>query len=101
MMRLKVIAFILSLLMVMQMLPLSQIGQALGSNLWTEELPHNDDAPLKGDAVNYNHPFLPPTNYLTIGAGYCIEKALAYIHLSEQIPPNHSTEIISPPPDVI
>jgi hypothetical protein len=100
MIKLKVIAFFLSLLMIMQMLPVRQIGKVLATNQWTEELPHDVDDIGKDASVKFNHPFLPPANYTT--TSFASEtKALAYIHFSEQIPSNHSTEVVTPPPDSV
>ena len=101
MMKLKVIAFFLSLLITLQMLPIAKIGSMLSQNQWTEELPHNPDEAGKPDPMVLNHPFLPPANYTTSASLVSDAKALAYIHLSEQIPSNHSTEVVSPPPDFI
>jgi hypothetical protein len=84
------------------MLPIAQIGCMLSKNQWTEELPHNIDDSGKGSTTaNFNHPFLPPPNYLTTSSVFSENKALAYIHHSEQIPTNHSTEVVSPPPDSV
>ena len=99
-MKLKVIAFFLGLLIAMQMLPVKQIGKVLASNQWTEELPHDSDEPGKDPTVKFNHPFLPPANYTSISVS-SETKALAYIHFSEQIPSNHSTEVVTPPPDSV
>jgi hypothetical protein len=101
MIKLKVIAFFLGLLIAMQMLPVRQIGKVLASNQWTEELPHDTDEAGKGDLVKFNHPFLPPANYTTSSSFASELKALAYIHFSEQIPSNHSTEVDTPPPDSV
>jgi hypothetical protein len=83
--------------MTLQMLPIAQIGCMLSSNQWTEELPHNVDEG-KADATPYT-PFLPPNDhhYLSFATD---TKALAYIHTSARIPSNHSTDVVSPPPDV-
>ena len=97
MLKLKIIAFFLSLLMTLQMLPIAQIGQMLSTNQWTEELPHNaSDHACK--AEDNSHPYFPPEiNYnLAIDAE---TKALAYLHSSDQIPSNHSTDVVTPPPD--
>jgi len=81
------------------MLPVRQIGKVLASNQWTEELPHDVDETGKDIVVKFNHPFLPP-GLLSGSPSFASEtKALAYIHFSEQIPSNHSTEVVSPPPD--
>jgi hypothetical protein len=101
MVKLKVISFMLSLLMMMQMMPLKQIGKVLASNQWTEELPHDCDEAGKDTSVKFNHPFLPPANYSNSVSFATEVIALAYIHHSEQIPANHSTEVVSPPPDSV
>lgn len=101
MLKLKVISFFLTLLIAVQILPVKQIGKVLASNQWTEELPHDADEAGKDHIVKFNHPFLPPSAY-EITVSFASEtKALAYIHLSEQIPSNHSTEVVSPPPDSV
>jgi hypothetical protein len=99
--KLKVISFFLTLLIAMQMLPVKQIGKVLASNQWTEELPHDTDEAGKDHSVKFNHPFLPPANYTTLVSYASDLKALAYIHFSEQIPSNHSTEVLTPPPDYV
>ena len=84
--------------MTLQMLPISQIGQMLSTNQWTEELPHNaNDQGSK--AENNLHPnFFPPElNYNM--AIIAESKALAYLHSSDQIPFNHSSDVVTPPPD--
>lgn len=84
------------------MLPIAQIGNMLSQNQWTEELPHAADEAGKGDiTANFHHPFLPPADYLTPVSIFSETKALAYIHHSEQIPSNHSTEVVTPPPDSV
>lgn len=83
------------------MLPVRQIGKVLASNQWTEELPHDADEAGKDALVKFNLPFLPPANYKTPVTFASETKALAYIHFSEQIPSNHSTEVVTPPPDAV
>jgi hypothetical protein len=100
MLKLKIISFFLLLLLTLQVLPLKQIGKMLGSNQWTEELPHDfADEEGKAPIVNFNHPFLPPSEYAQSPTVFAEAKAMAYIHLSDQIPCNHSTEVVTPPPD--
>jgi len=83
------------------MLPIAQIGTILSKNQWTEELPHNSsDDCGKANLADFNHPFLPPAGYSTVSF-FSESKALAYIHFSEQIPFNHSTEVVVPPPDSV
>ena len=71
----------------------------LSKNQWTEEIPDVADEPGKAAFTNFNHPFLPPIDYTTAVSFKKETKALAYIHHSEQIPSNHSTEVVTPPPD--
>ncbi len=99
MLKLRIISFFLTLLISVQMLPVKQIGKVLASNQWTEELPHDVDETGKDTLVKFNHPFLPPGLSFDSASFASETKALAYIHLSEQMPSNHSTEVVSPPPD--
>ena len=100
--KLKIISFFLCLLLTLQVLPIAQIGNTISKNQWTEELPHNTEEPGKADlAANFNHPFLPPVDHSAPLAVFSETKALAYIHFSDQIPSNHSTEVVTPPPDAV
>lgn len=101
MVKLKVISFFFSLLLVMQMLPLRQIGKVLAQNQWTEELPDDLDEAGKGKSHKFSHPFLPPADYTTSASSLSDLLALAYIYYSDQIPSNHATEVVSPPPDLV
>ncbi|MEP7141873.1 MAG: hypothetical protein ABI707_03325 [Ferruginibacter sp.] len=100
MIKLKIIAFFLSLLMVVQMLPISQIGQMLSTNQWTEELPHNA-TDQGGKAEDSLHPTLFPPEINHNIAVIAESKTLAYLHSSDQIPSNHSTDVVCPPPDTL
>lgn len=99
MLKIKIIAFVLALLLAVQILPIAQIGSMLGANQWTEELPHNSESPAKGEMPKFFSPnYLPPSPYSFLSdAGN--SKTLLYIHTSEQIPSNHSTDVVTPPPD--
>ena len=100
MVKLKIIAFFLSLLMTLQALPLTQIGKMLSTNQWVEEMPHNpSDCGGKIDA-GFTPNFLPPVNDFYIAA-IAENKITAYLHCSDQVPSNHSTDIVTPPPDVL
>src|SRR5947209_6619346 len=102
MLRLKIISFFLCVLMVLQVLPVKQIGKMLCANQWTEELPHgSDDDGGKADlSTPFQKVFLPVHGFT--GPSFMAEtKAMAYIHRSDQIPSNHSTDVVSPPPDVL
>ena len=85
------------------MLPIAQIGSMLSQNQWTEELPHDasDDNGKMDAFAKFNHPYLPPAGFSNIVSVLSESKALAYIHFSEQIPPNHSAEVVIPPPDSV
>ncbi len=98
MIKLKIISLLLCMLMTLQMLPMQQIGQMLSTNQWTEELPHNNtDDEGKGDS-SLQKAFLAVSG--SSGTSLLSEaKANAYIHQSDQIPRNHSADVVSPPPD--
>ncbi len=86
--------------MALQMLPIQQIGQMLGTNQWTEELPHNTADDGGKEDTSLQKAYLPA--YSFSGTSLLTEsKANAYIHLCEQIPSNHSNDVVSPPPDVL
>jgi hypothetical protein len=99
----KIISFFLCLVFAIQVLPIAQIGGMLSQNQWTEELPHNDvdDSAKSPDVNSHNHPYLPPCGYSAVSSSSSESKALAYIHFSERIPSNHSTEVVIPPPDSV
>jgi hypothetical protein len=101
MLRLQLISLFLAVVMSIQMAPLKQIGVALSSNQWTEELPHgvekgeSEDGCKEGIYAPLYLPVTPPdysSHHKAIASN-------AYIHTSEQIPSNHSTDVVSPPPD--
>jgi hypothetical protein len=102
MQRLKVISLFFSLLVAIQMLPVQQIGQILSTGQWTEELPEETaEQKAKSDAA-----FKLPNLYLHATQESAIsfftdERVGLYIHSSEQIPTNHATDVVSPPPDAI
>ncbi len=81
------------------MLPLEQIGFALSSNQWTEELPHNSaDDNTKSDNSLTKFLLIAPHHFISEIS--CSAQNI-YIHSSDQIPSNYSTDILSPPPDVL
>jgi hypothetical protein len=99
MFKLRIISFILALVLSIQMLPLAQIGFALSSNQWTEELPHGT-AEDNAKSDNASSSFLPEVPHHFFSEISCTA-ANIYIHSSEQIPSNHSTDVVSPPPDLL
>ena len=103
MIKLRIIAFFLALLLTFQMLSAVQVGKLFGKGQLTEEL--SDDA-SNGDTkpdpfIDFNHPFLPPSGCPVTVSHFSETKALAYIHFSVQIPSNHSTDVVIPPPDSV
>ncbi len=102
MVKLKILSFLLGMLIALQMLPVKQIGQMLGTNQLTEELPHSttDDGGKIEPSSLLLKAYMPAYG----AAGTSITtgtKANAYMHLCEQIPSNHSSDVVSPPPDVL
>lgn len=98
MLRIKIISLFLALLMTLQMLPIAQIGSMLSNNQWTEELPHSHDDSGKADQAKFSSTLPPEQYYLTSGS-LNIELKIR-VHIPEAIPTNHSTDIVTPPPDV-
>ncbi|MEO7800848.1 MAG: hypothetical protein ABIR81_02555 [Ginsengibacter sp.] len=94
----RIISFVLVLILSIQMLPLVQIGVALSCNQWTEELPHNSDDTTKNDSSVAKFILLTPHHFI---AEFSCSAENIYIHSSDQIPSNHSTDIVSPPPDFV
>lgn len=97
--KLRIISIFLALLMISQMLPITQIGQLLSTNQMVEELPHSAAETGKMQCSLEPH-FLPPS------FTHCPETSVAsgivaYLHGTEQIPSNHATDVVSPPPDVL
>ena len=86
--------------MLLQVVPVAQIGKALSQNQWTEEIPVHTDAEVKGDGdIHGHHPYVPPLAYTTIVSSFNEGQVLAYLHHVADIPTNHSTEVVAPPPD--
>jgi hypothetical protein len=85
--------------MSIQMLPLRQIGFALSSSQWTEELPHAVEKGTKEDtSVGFESLYLSIDSHKHLSSS--IDRtSLIYIYICERIPSNHSTDIVSPPPD--
>ncbi len=95
--RLQFISIFLALVMSIQMLPLSQIGYALSNNQWTEELPHSPAEDCSKGASGFKN-FLPAAPHYFLSDVFR-SAAKIYIHTSEQIPSNYSTDVVTPPPN--
>ena len=79
------------------MLPIAQIGFALWSNLWTEEISHSSCEDSSKTEFSMKN-FLPAAPHQFASNEFCIA-ANIYIHASESIPSNHSNDVLTPPPD--
>lgn len=91
----------MSLVLAIQILPLAQIGYALSSNQWTEELPHGAmEKSEKTDGQDICKTFLGVEQY-KLTTTIFNAKVLAFIHTSDITPHNFSNDVVSPPPDVI
>jgi len=97
--KLKIIALFLVLLMCSQMLPITQIGQMLSTNQWVEEMPHN--AADSGKVECSLEPHFLPASISSCMPISVESKIIAYLQSSDQIPSNHSTDVVCPPPDVL
>lgn len=88
--------------MAVQMFPIQEIGKMLSSSQGTEELPQNsgDDGEKSDPTASFQKVFLPAGDFTSVSS--MVEtRARAYIHSSDQIPSNHSTDVVSPPPDIL
>ncbi len=98
----KIISFFLCLLLLVQLLAVPQTVNTLDQSQETEELPFSDDSATGGCDFDYfNYHFIPPHHFTEMPKVYVFNIDLVYIHLSDEIPHNHSAEIESPPPDFI
>jgi hypothetical protein len=96
----RIISFFLSVVLALTILPVQEVGCLLAGNQIQEELPHStgaEDSAKSMDAAVKG--FLPPLSYNLLSDNNS-QAASIYIHHSESIPSNHSTDIVSPPPDV-
>ena len=99
MIKVKLISFFLVLVMSLQVLSIASIGRMLSTNKWTEELPHGHTDGAEVDDVKLNSFLLPEQHQLA--SSFDSHKSLLRIHISTGIPLNHSSDILSPPPDAI
>lgn len=95
----RIISLVLVFTLLLQVLPLRQVGYALFSNQINEELPHNMEdgkAPLKKFTELDDHLlFVGNTSHLL-----CVfTSAATYIFYGCSIPSNHAGEIHTPPPN--
>jgi len=101
MIKLRFISFFLSLVMAIQLLPVSGVGYefSMCCNQMTEELPQGTAEDTSKGEFSLNN-FIPATPH-HLQFDFSRSAANFYIHSSAQIPSNHSTEVVSPPPDAV
>ena len=96
----RIISFILLLTLMIQMLPVKQVGAVLFSNQINEEIPHDTDG-LK-DASKKQ---VLSNDYLVTAHSNNIADFLVnsrrFIFYSSEIPCNHALEILVPPPNLV
>jgi hypothetical protein len=96
----RIISFILLLTLMIQMLPVKQVGAVLFSNQINEEIPHDTDG-FKKDSKKQ----LLLNDYLASTPSHMISDFLVnsckFIFYSSEIPCNHALEILVPPPNLI
>lgn len=97
-MKKKICTLFLLLVLSIQMLPVQQMGNALFSNQFTEELPHSPDVDK-----DFSKKEMGKTDYLStplfaIGPN-SINTSLPHHHMKDAIPQNHTGDIHVPPPN--
>jgi hypothetical protein len=99
MMRKKIISLLLVFILLLQVLPVKQVGYVLFSNQINEELPHGMDIgketsklPLLNDGLSH---FSDAIHFLN-----CNSKPYCFAFYASDIPNNHSTEVPTPPPNI-
>ena len=95
----RIISLVLLFTLLLQVLPLRQVGYVLFSNQLNEELPHSIEdgkAPLKKFADLDDHLlFAGNTSYLLS----LFSSSIIYVSYTCNIPANHAGEIHTPPPN--
>jgi hypothetical protein len=99
MIKIKLISFFLVLVLSLQVVPIASIGRMLSTNQSTEELPQATTDGTGVDDVKLNSFLLPEQHQLA--SSFDSHISLLRIHISTGIPPNHSSDILSPPPDAV
>jgi len=72
----------------------------LSSNQWIEELPHNandTEGKAEGAILSNIFPQLVSCNIVYLAQS----KEVAYLHFSDQIPCNHSSDVLAEPPNLL
>jgi hypothetical protein len=94
----RIISLILLLTLMLQVLPVKQVGAVLFSNQINEEIPHTDTCK---DIFKKQ---ITLTEYeISAGTGIhssVINNSKKFISYSSEVPCNHSLEILVPPPNI-
>mgnify|MGYP001001715391 CR=1 FL=1 len=94
----KIVNFFLTFLLLIQMLPIKEIGAALFNNTFTEEIAHT----ISIDDIEGKKCF-DKSDYLCSDFLSFKPLVIAIVHndffFEDTIPHNHSTEILVPPPN--
>lgn len=99
MMRKKIISLLLIVLLLVQVLPVKQVGYILFSNQINEELPHGMDVGKEtSKSPLFNNDLSHFSN--TIHFLNSISKTYCFAFYASDIPSNHSTEVPTPPPNI-
>ena len=97
-MRKKLCTFFLLLVLSVQILPVQQMGNALFSNQFTEEIPHSLDIDKSfAKKSTFTSDYLS-TLPLAISSVY-IDFSFEHHFMSDAIPQNHTGDIHVPPPN--
>jgi hypothetical protein len=99
MMRKKIISFLLLFTLLLQVLPVRQVGYVLFSNQINEEIPHgmdmgkqNSKPPLLTEDLSHFSEAVQLLHYK--------DKPYCFASFVSEIPNNHSTEVPTPPPNI-
>jgi hypothetical protein len=94
----KLIGMFLLIVLAIQVLPVMQVGALLCSNQLNEEIPHGFD--VEKDTIkkiSSKSDFL--LTFFQVESVYLLAETNHYLHYSDKVPSNYSTEIHVPPPN--
>jgi hypothetical protein len=94
------IAILLVLVLLIQLLPFEQIGKALISNQWTEEIPcaeAHEYSAAKSSLLYSDHLGI----FLCARSINTTTSSWATVSFKESLPNNHASDILVPPPNCL
>ncbi|HEY6976167.1 MAG TPA: hypothetical protein VH396_07745 [Chitinophagaceae bacterium] len=94
----KIIALFLTFTLLLQVLPVKQVGYVLFGNQINEELPHGMSVAKQTQRTPLNEDLVHDLN--TIDFLCSSNKVYGFSLYTSDIPSNHSLEILVPPPDI-